>query len=135
MTTVEARWVSSGRRIYEGAHCLCCGTNWGILKGEPRACKVTTCMACETPQCMSNGLARGQCGICLIGLLRGWSGSNCTCDYKACLQPAIVRVDGLNKNRCALHVERGKWVGYIKKRLEERDKHFKLVGPLEVPFL
>jgi len=82
---------------------------------------------------MCNGLGRGQCSICFIGLLPGWAGSDRKCSYKGCGKPAIARADGQNPNRCAEHLERGKWLGYVAARLAERDKHWLLLPPTEVP--
>ena len=117
-----ARYIRTDRRIYADAHCLLCGANYGICRGERRVCRPATCKACGSAQCSVNGLGRGQCGICAVGLLSGWSGSDVPCDYTGCTEPAIARVDGVNKRRCRAHLERGKWAGYIAKRLEDRDR-------------
>ena len=131
----QARWVRKDRRIYDFSTCLCCGSGSGICKGEPKAHKVTTCLACGTPQCMGNGLARGTCAICFIGLLPGWGGTDRPCDYKGCLEKAIARCDGANKFRCATHLEMGKWLGYVAARLVEREKQWELAPEMEVPSL
>jgi hypothetical protein len=131
----EARYVRKDRRIYDDAHCLYCGSFHGICKGEERAHRVVRCMACDTPQCIGNGLARGTCSVCYIGLLPGWSGSDRTCSYAGCNEPAIARADGKNKYRCRKHLERGKWRGYVAKRIEERDVHWELARAAEVPTL
>ncbi len=104
-----ARFCSTNTRIYDFSDCLYCGACYGICLGEPKACKVTACLACHTTQCMVNGLARGQCSICLVGLLPGWSGTDRVCDYKGCGKKAVARCDGPNKNRCPYHLEKGKW--------------------------
>lgn len=119
MTT---RYVRRNRRIYNFSSCLLCGCACGIVKGEAKVCRPTTCLACGSRQCMVNGLGRGQCSICLIGLLPGWSGNNRTCQYIGCTNHAIVACDGVNIYRCKDHVERGKWIGYIDKQVSVRDK-------------
>jgi len=123
------RWVRKDRRPYHDSHCLLCGSCYGIVKGAPRRCGTSTCMACGSAQCSVNGLSRGRCGICHIGLLTGWSGTDKPCDYKGCTERAIVRVDGTNKYRCREHVERGKWKGYLDQQLVMREKLFELVDP------
>lgn len=119
------RYVHKDRRVYHDAHCLLCGACSGICKGEHRVCRRAICHACGSAQCSINGLSRGQCGICHIGLLSGWSGSDShLCDYKGCTDRAIVRVDGANNYRCRRHVERGKWAGYLNSRLAAREREF-----------
>ena len=120
--TLTERYVKKNRQINADSHCLLCGACYGILKGGRRRCAVMTCLACGSAQCSVNGLGRGQCGICAVGLLSGWSGSNVQCDYTGCPESAIARVDGANKRRCRAHLERGKWMGYIARRLEDRDQ-------------
>ena len=111
------RWVRKDRRIYDFSLCDLCGT----AGGTTGRCNRSICMACGSAQCSSNGLARGTCGICFIGLLPGWSGNNRKCSYKGCNNQAIARVDGQNSLRCREHLERGKWAGYIARRLAERN--------------
>ena len=122
------RYVSKSRHVYPDSLCLLCGANYGIcagaVVGQPRRCRPTTCKACGSAQCSVNGLGRGQCAVCHIGLLPGWSGAECLCSYTGCGCPAIARADGANRNRCAFHLERGKWAGYIAKRVLDRAKHF-----------
>lgn len=121
------RFVRKDRRIYHDSHCLLCGANYGIGKGELRACKETRCMACGSAQCMVNGLGRGQCSICLVGLLPGWSGTDRPCQYKGCTERAIARVSGANHFRCRTHLERGKWAGYVARQLAARDQDWSIV--------
>ena len=73
---------------------------------------------------MSNGLARGTCSICLVGLLPGWSGTDRSCSYAGCAERAVARADGQNAYRCCFHLERGKWAGYAAARLAEREKYW-----------
>lgn len=134
MIQVEGRWVRKGTRIYHDSHCLYCGVHYGIGSGEPRACRITICMVCDSVQCMVNGLSRGTYGICGIGLLPGWSGTDRPCSYKGCQNRAIARADG-KLFRCREHLERGKWKGYVSRRLAERDRCFTWVGPSTVPLL
>lgn len=89
---VGGRYVRRDARVYPDSHCLFCGTCYGITRGEPRACRIATCLACKTPQCASNGACRGQCGICLVGLLPGWAGSVRQCTYKGCTRVAVAVV-------------------------------------------
>jgi hypothetical protein len=116
------RWIRKDRRTYHDSHCQLCGANYGIVKGSRRRCGTSTCKACGSVQCSVNGLGRGQCSICTIGLLTGWSGTDKPCNYKGCTERAIVRVDGQNPYRCMQHLERGKWAGYLARRIEERSK-------------
>lgn len=135
MGKAQGRWCRKDRRIYDFSTCLYCGSGHGVCKGETRAHTVTTCMACGTPQCMGNGLSRGTCGICLIGLLPGWAGNDRKCSYQGCNEKAIARADGQNKFRCRNHLERGKWEGYVAARLAEREKGWEPVPEMEVPIL
>lgn len=95
-----ARWVRVNQaRIFEPAQqCRYCGTFWGGA-GD---CKATVCMACGASQCMGNGLGNGQCSLCYVGLLPGWSGSDGTCTYKGCGSLAVARGRG-RKKICAVH--------------------------------
>lgn len=108
----EARYVRKDTRVPPHG-CKFCGTAWG----QPSAtgcCATTRCLACKTLQCMGNGLGRGQCGICLIGLLPGWSGSDRPCGYKGCKERAIAVAPRV-KAVCAAHAERaihGKIIDY-----------------------
>lgn len=116
------RYIRKDRRVYHDAHCLLCGSCYGICSGEPRVCRPSTCLACGSVQCSVNGLVRGQCSVCYVGLLTGWPGSDRQCSYKGCTGEAVARVDGQNRARCRMHLERGKWVGYIARHLAERDR-------------
>lgn len=94
------RYIRKGARVYTYTHhsepkwCRWCGTGYGIAQSRPPyECAHTTCLACGSGQCMGNGLGRGQCGICLIGLLPGWSGTNRQCGYKGCPEKAIAACD------------------------------------------
>lgn len=119
------RFVRKDARPHHDAHCKLCGACYGInVAGGQQACGTTTCLACESTQCMVNGLGRGQCGICHVGLLPGWSGTDCQCSYAGCTARAVARADGPNRNRCRAHLERGKWLGYVAARLVERDRLF-----------
>lgn len=129
---INPRFVRKDRRVYHDAHCLLCGSCYGICKGERRVCRESHCLACGSAQCSVNGLSRGQCGICYVGLLTGWSGSDRQCDYKGCTDKAIARVEGTNKHRCSAHLERGKWAGYVAKRLQDRDRDFVVKDAAEI---
>ena len=122
VTERSKRYVRRDRRICADSLCLLCGANWGICRGARRVCRHATCKACGSAQCSANGLGLGQCGICSVGLLSGWSGSDVPCDYTGCTELAVAHVDGINKRRCRAHLERGKWAGYIAHCLKERDQ-------------
>jgi len=64
--------------------------------------RVAICKCCNSPQCHGNALGNGQCGICLVGLLPDWSGSNGKCTYKACGKEAVARGRG-RKYVCSDH--------------------------------
>ena len=84
----KPRYVRKDARVSAGSSCRLCGTAWG---GYPtRECPVTICKACDTPQCLGNGLGHGACGICHVGLLPGWSGSDLECGYKGCTNRAVA---------------------------------------------
>jgi len=103
--------------------CRYCGTMWGMQPDHTGhvACPPTTCLACGSRQCMGNGLGHGTCSICYIGLLPGWSGTDRPCSYKGCNEKAIALVGhGSHAYRCRTHLERGKYLGYVSKRLAER---------------
>lgn len=114
--------------IYDHACCRVCGTGWGGKPGGHalgHVCDVSECMACGSRVCQSHGLGRGSCPVCYIGILTGWSGSNRTCGYKRCSNPAVAEVGGLVKNVCMECIERPKVhrmtaKAYIAKRVEER---------------
>lgn len=132
---MSTRWVRRDRRILHDSHCLLCGACHGICQGEPRVCRTSTCRACGSVQCSVNGLACGQCSVCHIGLLTGWSGTDRQCQYTGCHEPAIVRVDGQHQYRCRTHAERGKYLGYIARQLASRDRYWQEVddtGPFPV---
>jgi hypothetical protein len=133
MPVALSRWVRKDARVYDFSDCKLCGSCWGICTGEPMACRVTTCLACGSDQCLSNGLRRGQCGICLVGLLDSWGGNQRLCAYQGCSEQAVAYVDGANKRRCLLHLERGKWLGYVARHVLERDRSWQLTGAVEVP--
>jgi len=137
-TLVHApRWVRRDARIYSyGMPCSYCGTHWG---GYPNGCPVATCLACDTPQCLGNGLGRGTCGVCYLGLLPGWSGSNRGCGYKGCHDRAIAMAPRMG-HVCASHALRAKHsrtetvAEYIVQRLAERDSAWILAtAPLAQP--
>lgn len=135
MPTAPERFVSRDRRIARGSHCLCCGACYGICKGEARACRVFTCLACGTPQCSVNGLSRGQCAICYSGLLQGWSGSRAgqPCTYKGCSNPAVARGRG-GKLVCHVHLLRQQ-PDFMEQFTARLQSHFILVPATEVPIL
>ena len=125
-----ARWVKKDRRIYEFSCCAACGTGWGSAPGDAKAghmCDRTICLACCSPQCMRSGLGRGQCSICYVGLLPGWSGSDHACDYKGCAERAVARVGGINKHVCFEHLKRKKEAKYVMESAERVKRDFVLV--------
>ena len=140
MPIAQARYVSRAfSRIYPDSHCLFCGANCGICLGELRACRTTVCKACNSAQCMVNGLARGQCGICLIGFLPGWGGNERLCGYKGCSHAAIAHVKR-NKYACYTHCLQAKInkisaADYIARAIRERDQTHILKPAMDVPLL
>jgi hypothetical protein len=129
MTTT---YVRKDRRVYEDSHCLLCGTNYGICSGEHRAHPPTNCLACDTPQCWTNGMSRGQCSVCYVGLLPRFSRHKC--GYAKCGKDAIAAAPRV-KYVCADHAKTAKSnnrviknqtiAQYVKAQLiENRDKHW-----------
>lgn len=76
------------RRHAPKQQCIFCGSFWGDY-GE-KGCPKTTCLFCGSTICMSHGLGRGQCPVCLHGLLPGWSGNDGKCTYKHCGKPVVA---------------------------------------------
>ena len=117
------RYVRKNRRIYGFSLCKVCGAAGGC---GPDGCGTAVCKACHTPQCNSNGLGHGACGICLVGILPGWSGSDRPCGYKGCGVDAVAFAPRV-KRVCAAHMERSGVAAYVAARLAERDKEFDAV--------
>ena len=134
-TAAQGRYVRKDRRVQHDSHCLYCGANYGIVKGEPRACRTTTCLACGTKQCMVNGLGNGQCSVCYHGLLEGWAGSACgqACSYKGCKQHAVARGRG-RKRVCLAHLGRQQ-PDFMVSTEKNRDTGWVLLPDAEVPAL
>lgn len=82
--------------------CQLCGTMHGLRPGQ-RVCDATRCLMCGTRQCMANGLGKGACGICFVGLLVGWSGDKQKCGIKSCDERAIARASRVGYG-CREHV-------------------------------
>jgi len=116
---MESRFVRKDRRIYDFSLCKACGTA-GFTSGT---CTAVVCKACLTVQCHSNGGGNGRCSVCYVGLLPGWSGTNCGCSRKDCDQRAVA----IARKRavCANHL--GKTADDIAQRLAEREKSWVLV--------
>jgi hypothetical protein len=114
---ITPRYVRKNRRIYNFSLCKACGS----AGGTAGLCGATTCLACNTTQCMSNGLGCGQCSVCYVGILPGWSGSDQTCAYKHCDKKAVARLGNVRKPVCKEHLEY-KQAGYVEQRVSERDK-------------
>lgn len=97
------RYVQLWKRRYATTPGFCpfCGSAWG---GYANGCPVTICRACETPQCMSYGSGNGRCGVCYVGLLPGWSGSDRPCSFAKCDQSAVAHVQG-KRYACKQHLE------------------------------
>lgn len=66
------------------------------------ACDATICLNCRSIVCMSHGLGRGQCPVCLFGLLVGWSGTDLRCAYAAHKNTPVVAV-ATERNRPVCH--------------------------------
>jgi len=106
-----ARYIRKDSKVYDFSCCKLCGTAYGG-KQHNNHCPVTVCLACDTPQCLSNGLGSGQCSVCYVGLLPGWSGSKRTCSYAGCRQQAIAR-GKRKKNVCREHLQQNGIDKYI----------------------
>lgn len=111
------RFVRKDARIYAFSHCRLCGCSYGVVPPEIE-CRPITCLACGSRQCMVNGLGCGQCSVCLIGLLPGWSGNDTKCKYKGCGKVAIARGRG-RKPICIEHLEH-QMPGYVQRQISER---------------
>lgn len=114
------RYVQKTRRIYHDSHCRLCGFCHGVVRPEIEH-RPATCLACGTRQCIGNGLGRGTCGICLVGFLEGWSGSQAgqACSYKGCTEPAVA-CGGRGKARvCFKHIEQQR-PGFLAEALAAR---------------
>ena len=101
------RWVRKNRVIYQDGRikaCRLCGSCYGVESDGK--CRPTTCLACGSVQCMSNGLSNGTCSICYHGLLPGWSGNDQKCGYKGCEEKAVARAPRGKKFCCAKHFQR-----------------------------
>lgn len=83
----EPRYVRKNAIIYDHAICLLCGVGYGERRAD-HACPTSCCLACGTIQCLHNGLARGQCSLCLVGLLDGYSTHRC--GYAGCKAQAVA---------------------------------------------
>jgi hypothetical protein len=119
-------WIRKNTQIYNDSHCLLCGSNYGIAGGEHRAHPPSSCKACGTPQCWTNGMAHGTCGVCNVGLLDIFSQHDRPCGYKGCgkegvaLAPRVGRV-------CKDHLQRAKLDVKIAQALAERLKYWRQV--------
>ena len=87
LITPPPRWVRRNTIIYPSSTCHLCGVSYGERRRDG-ACPVTECLACETPQCLYNGLGRRQCSLCLYGLLGGYRTQDC--GYAGCRNRAIM---------------------------------------------
>lgn len=98
-------WIRKDRRVSQDSHCQLCGGCYGICSNEPRVHKPATCKACGTPQCWTNGLSRGTCSVCLVGLLDSFSGHNKKCGYKGCENEAVALAPRVGR-ACKDHLTR-----------------------------
>jgi hypothetical protein len=117
MTT---RFVRKERRVYDFSLCRLCGSAGGC--SAPR-CSRAVCLACGTPQCHSNGLGNGTCGVCYVGLLPGWSGSDRPCGYKGCGERAVARAPRVGLC-CRQHMQRAGVLGKVTAALMDRAKRW-----------
>ena len=78
-------------------YCLNCG------QGDVD-CQLATCKACGTVQCLHAGCG-GRCGVCLVGIVEGWSGADRPCGYKGCPNRAVAEAPRV-RNVCAEHALR-----------------------------
>lgn len=93
------RFVRKNVTIYEFSVCRLCGVGYGERRPD-HACPVSICQACGTPQCLYNGLGRGQCSICFVGLLDGYSARRC--GYAGCKDRAITAMPRVGY-ACRMH--------------------------------
>lgn len=136
-----ARWV---RKLYRGASnggCPACGSCYG--RSDPsKPCEVSTCQACGSAVCASYGLGKGQCPVCMLGLLTGWSGCDrYRCGYAGCGEQAVSAAPRVG-HVCKAHLSKAKvgagWeraarnvtlAERIAEYLEARPKNFVEVSP------
>ena len=106
-TETLTRWVSTHLRIFDARQCVHCGRfDPDSRTADGRAvCSTVTCLMCGARQCHGNGGGSGQCRICYVGILPGWSGWDQQCSYKGCLHEAVARGRG-RKPVCRAHAER-----------------------------
>ena len=96
-------------------------------------CKPATCQACGSVQCLHAG-SGGRCGVCLVGIVEGWSGWNRPCGYRGCSERAVAEAPRV-RNVCAEHALKARTTfgakvtlaEYIRVRLEERAKNWTLI--------
>lgn len=69
--------------------------------------RAAQCKCCHAIVCHGYGLSRGQCPVCYVGLLPGWSGDNGICCYKGCGKEAVARGRG-RKFVCKTHADHQK---------------------------
>jgi hypothetical protein len=110
------RWVRKDRRVYDFSLCRRCGTAGGCGR---EGCAEAKCKACGTVQCSGNGLGRGTCSVCHVGLLPGWSGHNRPCGYKGCVRLAVALAPRIGRC-CEGHLRQAKLDVCIAERLAER---------------
>lgn len=119
---IPPRYVRRDRRVYPFSLCKACGVA-GLTDADGGrtkiVCSPTTCLACGTTQCLSNGGGNGRCFICFYGYLPGWSQRQQSCRYSGCTEPVVARAGAWPV--CKNHLERRK-PGYTSDRLAERDK-------------
>ena len=115
---IVPRYVRRNGMVHPTATCLLCGVYYGELRPE-RACPVSICLACGSPQCLYNGLGRGQCSICLCGLLDGYSVR--MCGYTHCGKSAILAAPRV-KYACRDHAIQKRLLLSVEKSLSERDR-------------
>lgn len=96
---VTSRWIRKNQNpVFDPQQCPYCGSF-----SCSRA--IAVCKMCGSPQCMGNGLGCGQCSICYVGLLPGWSGSDGgRCAYVRCQGEPVARGRG-RKLICKAHAE------------------------------
>lgn len=111
-------YVRRNRRIYDFSTCLLCGDAYGIAQGEHKAHRPSRCRACGTLQCWTNGLARGQCAVCYVGLLDAFADR--TCGYAGCGKQAVAAAPRV-RYACKDHLERARLNTSIAEAIANRD--------------
>lgn len=131
---MTARWANLDsmrwkRDVHGGRGCrYCLNSGQGDVD-----CRLATCKACRSLQCLHAG-SGGRCGVCLVGIVEGWSGADRPCGYKGCPERAVAEAPRV-RNVCTGHAPKARTTfgakvtvaEYIRARLEERAEKWALL--------